>query len=108
MQLYLTIITTVLVLTQIIRVSQNAMQLRHLGKVHKYDDYIKKVYEKLEIAIDTYLCDCETCKYEDCSCEDYPCNKCQYCSYYVNKQDKYRISPRKCPVCGNQRKDDDE
>ncbi len=36
MNLYLTIITTVLVMTQIIRVTQNAMQLRHLHKAHKY------------------------------------------------------------------------
>jgi len=42
-------------MTQIIRVTQNAMQLRHLGKVHKYDDYIKKVYEKIERAADKYL-----------------------------------------------------
>ena len=55
MNLYLTIITTVLVMTQIIRVTQNAMQLRHLNKVHKYDDYIKKGYEKNERAGDKYL-----------------------------------------------------
>ena len=55
MNLYLTIITTVLVMTQIIRVTQNAMQLRHLHKVHKYDDYIKEVYEKIERAADKYL-----------------------------------------------------
>lgn len=55
MNLYLTIITTVLVLTQIIRLTQNAMQLRHLHKIHKHDDYIKKVYEKLEKAADKYL-----------------------------------------------------
>lgn len=54
MNLYLTIITTALVMTQIIRVTQNAMQLRHLHKVHKYDDYIKKVYEKIERAADKY------------------------------------------------------
>jgi hypothetical protein len=47
--------TTALVMTQIIRVTQNAMQLRHLHKVHKYDDYIKKVYEKIERAADKYL-----------------------------------------------------
>lgn len=55
MNLYLTIITTALVLTQIIRVTQNAMQLRHLHKIHKYDDYIKSVYEKIEKAVDEYL-----------------------------------------------------
>lgn len=55
MNLYLTIITTVLVLTQIIRLIQNTMQLRHLSKVHKYDDYIKKVQEKIERAADKYL-----------------------------------------------------
>jgi len=57
MNLYLTIMTTALVMTQIIRVTQNAMQLRHLGEVHKYDDYIKKVYEKIERAADKYLQD---------------------------------------------------
>ena len=55
MQLYLTIITTVLVLTQIIRVTQNAMQLKHLGKVHKYDDYIYSVYKKMDKAMTIYL-----------------------------------------------------
>lgn len=55
MNIYLAIITTALVMTQIIRVTQNAMQLRHLHKVHKYDDYIKKVYEKIERAADKYL-----------------------------------------------------
>lgn len=55
MNLYLTIVTTALVLTQIIRLIQNAMQLRHLGEVHEYDDYIKKVYEKIERAADKYL-----------------------------------------------------
>ena len=55
MNTYLAIITTVLVMTQIIRVTQNAMQLRHLGEVHKYDDFIKKVYEKIERAADKYL-----------------------------------------------------
>ena len=55
MNLYLTIITTALVLTQIIRLIQNAMHLKHLGEVHKYDDYIKKVYEKIEWAADKYL-----------------------------------------------------
>jgi len=55
MNLYLSIITTALVLTQIIRLIQNTMQLRHLGEVHKYDDFIKKVYEKIERAADKYL-----------------------------------------------------
>lgn len=54
MQLYLTIITTVLVLTQIIRLTQNAMQLRHLGKIHKHDDYIHSVYKKLDRALGLY------------------------------------------------------
>ena len=54
MNLYLTIITTVLVLTQIIRVTQNAMQLKHLKNIHKYDDYILSVYKKLDKALDLY------------------------------------------------------
>ena len=55
MNIYLAIITTALVLTQIIRLIQNTKQLKHLHNIHKYDDYIKKVYEKIERAADKYL-----------------------------------------------------
>lgn len=51
MTIYLTIITTVLVLTQIIRLMQNHKQLKRLGKVDNNNELIKKVYEK----IDAYL-----------------------------------------------------
>ncbi len=85
MQLYLTIITTILVMTQIIRVSQNAMQLRHLGTVHKYDDYVHSVYVKLNRVLDTYIRNqipgnydgaCEDCKHVDCDCDEEPCKSC--------------------------------
>lgn len=80
MNLYLAIITTALVLTQIIRVTQNAMQLRHLGKIHKYDDYIYNTYKKLNRALDVYLTVeggyCEDCKHADCDCEEEPCKSC--------------------------------
>lgn len=54
LEIYLTIITTVLILTQIIRLTQNAKQLKHLHKIHKYDDYILSVYKKLDKALDLY------------------------------------------------------
>lgn len=53
MTTYLTIITTVLVLTQIIRVTQNAMQLRKHSEFNNHNDYILKVYQKIENYIDS-------------------------------------------------------
>ena len=53
MNTYLVIITTVLVLTQIIRLTQNAMQLRLYGKkIHEHNELILRVYRKLEKWID--------------------------------------------------------
>lgn len=53
MTIYLIIITTVLVLTQIIRVIQNAMQLKRLEKISKRDnDIVIRVYEKWEKWLD--------------------------------------------------------
>lgn len=56
MQTYLVIITTVLVLTQIIRVTQNAMQLKRIGtKMDADNELIRKVYRKLEVALDKFM-----------------------------------------------------
>ncbi len=56
MQTYLIIITTVLVLTQIIRVTQNAMQLKRIGtKMDADNELIRKVYRKLEVALDKFM-----------------------------------------------------
>lgn len=56
MQTYLVIITTVLVLTQIIRVTQNAMQLKRIGtKMDADNELIRKVYRKLEIFLDMVM-----------------------------------------------------
>lgn len=80
MNLYLTIITTALVLTQIIRLIQNAMQLRHLSKVHEYDDYIYNTYKKLNKALDVYLTveggNCEDCKHGESGIDKEPCKSC--------------------------------
>lgn len=80
MNLYLTIITTALVLTQIIRLIQNTMQLRHLGEVHKYDDYIYDTYKKLNKAINIYMAEeesnCEDCKYRESNIDEEPCKSC--------------------------------
>ena len=50
MNIYLTIITTVLVLTQVIRLIQNAKQLKYLADKKQNDDVVK-VWNKLEKAI---------------------------------------------------------
>ena len=51
MNIYLTIITTVLVLTQVIRLIQNAKQLKYLADKKQNDDVVK-AWDKLEKAID--------------------------------------------------------
>ena len=51
MNTYLTIMVTILVLTQIIRLIQNAMQLRHLAD-KKYNQDVVQAWNKLEKAID--------------------------------------------------------
>lgn len=53
MTTYLTIITTILVLTQIIRVTQNAISLRRFGRIDKRDVEVQKavyymLHEKLK------------------------------------------------------------
>ena len=51
MNTYLTIMVTVLVLTQIIRLIQNAMQLGYLAD-KKYNQDVVQAWNKLEKAID--------------------------------------------------------
>jgi len=53
--MYLTIITTVLVLTQIIRLCQNAIQLKHLKDKTKENEVINE-WKKLVAAINK-LCE---------------------------------------------------
>lgn len=48
MNIYLAIITTVLVLTQIVRLIQNAMQLRKYNWTNRQNDYLVSVYEKID------------------------------------------------------------
>jgi hypothetical protein len=52
METYLAIITTALVLTQIIRVMQNARQLRHMQDIQDKNQLITRVYTKLERWLD--------------------------------------------------------
>lgn len=53
MEIYLTIVTTVLVLTQIIRLIQNAIQLRlYTKKVDEHNGLILRVYSKMEKWLD--------------------------------------------------------
>lgn len=53
MNTYLAIITTALVLTQIIRLTQNAMQLRlYTRKVDEHNELIFRVYRKIEAWLD--------------------------------------------------------
>ena len=53
MTVYLTIITTALVVTQIVRVIQNAIQLHLYGdKVDQHNEIVLRVYKKLERYLD--------------------------------------------------------
>ena len=52
MEIYLVIITTVLVLTQVIRVSQNYIQLRHLKNKELEEIEIREEWRKLCKSID--------------------------------------------------------
>ena len=47
MTMYLTIITTVLVLTQIIRVTQNAISLKHVKKTDKLNEELMKDWKQI-------------------------------------------------------------
>ena len=52
MTTYLTIITTILVLTQIIRLVQNAIQLKSSHQIDEANIEIMKIYKKIEDFID--------------------------------------------------------
>ena len=53
MTIYLTVITTILVLTQIIRLLQNWQQLkRQGGLIEKHNELVLRVYRKLERWLD--------------------------------------------------------
>lgn len=51
MNIYFTIMITILILTQIIRLIQNAVQLKYLAN-KKQNDEVVKAWNKLEKAID--------------------------------------------------------
>ena len=55
MNIYLAIITTALVLTQIIRLIQNTIQLKNQIELDKKNLRVMEVWDKLEQAIDIYL-----------------------------------------------------
>ena len=52
MTIYLTIITTALVITQIIRLVQNAVQLKRNDRIETRNKLIERVYAKLEEWLD--------------------------------------------------------
>ena len=56
MTTYLTIITTVLVLTQIIRLIQNAMQLKRVEKMDSHNEELMDILRRIDKATD-YLAD---------------------------------------------------
>lgn len=55
MELYLTTITTVLVITQIIRVVQNAIQLKRYARTQEQNNRVEQVFKKLDKVLDEYL-----------------------------------------------------
>lgn len=55
METYLAIITTVLVLTQIIRVTQNAISLRRNDNVYKWNNELMQINRKLSLDLDEII-----------------------------------------------------
>ena len=55
MNTYLTIITTILVLTQIIRVTQNYITLKNHKYVDEKNKHVYEIYKKIECIIDEEL-----------------------------------------------------
>ena len=51
MTTYLTIITTVLVLTQIIRLIQNAMQLKRVEKMDSHNEELMDIRRRIDKAV---------------------------------------------------------
>jgi hypothetical protein len=70
MTIYLTIITTILVLTQIIRVTQNAIQLRKYTNINTHNTYILKTYERINTVIDQYFPDGDHINFMDFPVDD--------------------------------------
>lgn len=55
MTIYLTIITTVLVLTQIIRVAQNHIQLKHIKYTDKLNEELMKDWERIILNLEEII-----------------------------------------------------
>ena len=55
METYLAIITTVLVLTQIIRVTQNAISLRRSDNVYEWNNELMQINRKLSLDSDEII-----------------------------------------------------
>ena len=55
METYLAIITTLLVLTQIIRVTQNAISLRRNDGVYKWNNELMQINRKLSLDADEII-----------------------------------------------------
>ena len=51
MTTYLTIITTVLVLTQIIRLIQNAMQLKRVRKLDSHNEELMEIWRRIDSTV---------------------------------------------------------
>ncbi len=55
MQIYLAIITTALVLTQIIRLIQNTIQLRHIKKTDKRNEQVEQLWDDMVNAMNVLI-----------------------------------------------------
>lgn len=55
MQTYLAIITTALVLTQIIRLIQNTIQLKHLKKTDKRNEQVEQLWSDMTNAMNVLI-----------------------------------------------------
>lgn len=107
MNIYLAIITTVLVITQVIRLVQNTIQLRRqkilfekqlgqLGEITEEDFQIQKKYYRLSVEWFEDQKEEKTAYWEDFGSGQYPSYRCSKCMVMENTKEAY------CPKCGRE------
>lgn len=97
---YLTIITTVLVLTQIIRLIQNAISLRKMQQFNEKDVDVQEMWEELTYAlhrfsdtIEKWYGEDDEVEYSNCSAIGFRLRGCEDCDDEGEEV--------KCPVCSS-------
>lgn len=107
MNKYLAIITTVLVITQVIRLVQNTIQLRRqkilfekqlgqLDDITEEDFQIQKKYYRLQVEYLEGLKEEKTAHWDDFGLDSHPRYRCSKCMRMNYRKDDY------CPNCGRE------